>query len=821
MSIRSIKEKSKKLVSMILCGALMMSMTVVSLPEKVSAATNAKIHFITINDNNNAIVLECNGRFGIVDSGEDTDRPSGKNKKYPLRSGISAGGYEDQVIDYMISLGMNSSNVDFYIGTHAHSDHIGSADEVIYQFRPERVYIGTYDDSMITSSSNLWDNQYVYDNMIKAAKAVGATIIQEFDDADEDGYANQDFVASEGNAANQRSNIMILWSGDDGLDAYRPKQVKVKVERRKADSSKIEDLIEESLEEALLVEDGSDAMLTDEENIITDEEIENDDNCDEEELLIEEITDDNINTEDLLIEESTVIPEEETVLDSEKSDNSVDVEDIQDNQISDSEGEETVTEVEYTEVIEEEYVVEESYVIPEETSEVYTINLAESGWETLASCTLTADEKGVYSCQSGVDNYEEGYEYRIVCDDIPNYTVKVNNEDFTIQACLNGSEETVTEEGANVTPLGKGASTFTLGSGMTITIMNTEAKRDGVPDANYSSWGVLVEANGKRAFLGGDINNYNGSEDRLLKQLGHVDLLNLGHHGYYGSSSNAFVTGLNPSKIVLCSPFKNISNSRQYNGPGVLDTLIEMGKKGSTIYATGQYADRIGALVFKFDSKMSNNIPNVYTIGTTWPESTSTKSILLKQGKLCSSYFGFVKNNGIWKFFENSYIATKSKWVLDKGTYYYLDDKDNYATGWKKINGLWYHFQNSGKMDSNLWIKDAGLWYYVKPSGAMAKGWQKVDGKWYYLHPSGAMAVGWLKLDDRWYYLEWDGAMARGWKYISGSYYYFVTEGLMATGWHKINNKWYYFFETSGKMAANTWIGNDYVNSNGAWVKSR
>ena len=36
-----------------------------------------------------AILLESNGKFGIIDSGEDTDYPDGSDPKYPLRSGIS------------------------------------------------------------------------------------------------------------------------------------------------------------------------------------------------------------------------------------------------------------------------------------------------------------------------------------------------------------------------------------------------------------------------------------------------------------------------------------------------------------------------------------------------------------------------------------------------------------------------------------------------------------------------------------------------------------------------------------------------------------
>ena len=59
------------------------------------------------------------------------------------------------------------------------------------------------------------------------------------------------------------------------------------------------------------------------------------------------------------------------------------------------------------------------------------------------------------------------------------------------------------------------------------------------------------------------------------------------------------------------------------------------------------------------------------------------------------------------------------------------------------------------------------------------------------------MATGWQKVDEIWYYLTGSGAMA--------------------TGWQKINGTWYYL-NPNGSMAADTWIGEFYVNENGAWV---
>ena len=83
---------------------------------------------------------------------------------------------------------------------------------------------------------------------------------------------------------------------------------------------------------------------------------------------------------------------------------------------------------------------------------------------------------------------------------------------------------------------------------MNIEIVNygDDYKFNPVPDANYFSWGVKVKAGGSTAFLAGDINNYDGDEDRLSGMIGHVDLLKLAHHGLSGSNTPSYLTALSP-----------------------------------------------------------------------------------------------------------------------------------------------------------------------------------------------------------------------------------------------------------------------------------
>ena len=159
-----------------------------------STVSQTKIHFISLNSTSDAILLESNGHYGMVDSGEDWDYPN--SSSYPFRTGISTGiGFEQQVIHYLKTVGVKK--LDFYIATHAHSDHIGSGDEILRHFPTDRLYINRYDDSYMLDShgtdpsdpyyiedaqeNRLWDNQYIYDCLIEAAQDTGTQIITDLD----------------------------------------------------------------------------------------------------------------------------------------------------------------------------------------------------------------------------------------------------------------------------------------------------------------------------------------------------------------------------------------------------------------------------------------------------------------------------------------------------------------------------------------------------------------------------------------------------------------------------------------------------------------
>ena len=600
-----------------------------------AASTGTHIHILPF-AGTDAIVLESNGRFGIVDSGEDSDYPDGSDPRYPLRPGIVKGsGVEDAVVAYLKNLGVNSGNLEFYLGTHPHSDHIGSADEIIREFRPQRVYLAEYQDSFISDEARLWDNQYVYDRAIAAAKETGAILIQ-------------------------------------NLDPNAPVEPAPNPVEAQSDLTAV-----------------GDAPQAD---------------------------------------------------------------------VLDAEG-----------------VMERFGVDPTDQDDPYNSELL--------------PEEGIAVTRSVDPN--------LIHEHAPD-------------------------------PSTTGSPFFTLGD-MNIEIVNygDDYKFNPVPDANYFSWGVKVKAGGSTAFLAGDINNYDGDEDRLSGMIGHVDLLKLAHHGLSGSNTPSYLTGLSPTYAVQTG---NSSNLPEY----ATKTLDRLGVRYFT--APEASANGYGAVVATF-ARDGLHL-NVMKDAATYHAFNHDPRLVLYYQGLKQAYQGWKTLGGSWYWFANSASATQNSWIKQGGTWYWLTDSGAMATGWAKAaDGKWYYFEGSGAMRSGGWMKQGSSWYYLSGSGAMQTGWLSKGGSWYWLDPdSGAMATGWEKASDgkwyyfegsgamqssrwlkqgtAWYYLSGSGAMQTGWLLTGGAWYWMDPEsGMMATGWLESGGSWYYLDPSSGAMATGTAVidGTRYI----------
>lgn len=133
------------------------------------------IHFLNTGSSD-AILLESQGHFALIDSGEDTDNPRGLD-------GLELQGYEDKVLAYLKEHAKGADDkvhLDFIVGTHSHSDHIGGFDTIIAdsEIIIDKAYLKQYDSSRIMEKETKnWDNQEVYDQMVNALNKRNIPII--------------------------------------------------------------------------------------------------------------------------------------------------------------------------------------------------------------------------------------------------------------------------------------------------------------------------------------------------------------------------------------------------------------------------------------------------------------------------------------------------------------------------------------------------------------------------------------------------------------------------------------------------------------------
>jgi beta-lactamase superfamily II metal-dependent hydrolase len=140
---------------------------------------------------------------------------------------------------------------------------------------------------------------------------------------------------------------------------------------------------------------------------------------------------------------------------------------------------------------------------------------------------------------------------------------------------------------------------FRLGN-MDITLLNTEYDTIHTDiGENDNSIGMLIEIYGKRVFLGADIDNETGDEDRLAPIIGKVDLLKVGHHSYDGSSTDGFLKALMPAVCV-------VTNNYESSDKSTLDKIKKI--CNSHILVTGAERGVIAAFYPEGSLKYFNNI---------------------------------------------------------------------------------------------------------------------------------------------------------------------------------------------------------------------
>lgn len=136
-----------------------------------------RLHFLSTGSSD-CILIESQGHFALVDAAEDTDFPADRPQ-------LNLTGYEEAVVQYIKKVAGDKTGkviLDFVLGTHSHSDHIGGFDTVINDpdITVQKGYLKQYHAANIRKMENeKWDNQEVYDQMMSAMEANGVEIIQD------------------------------------------------------------------------------------------------------------------------------------------------------------------------------------------------------------------------------------------------------------------------------------------------------------------------------------------------------------------------------------------------------------------------------------------------------------------------------------------------------------------------------------------------------------------------------------------------------------------------------------------------------------------
>ncbi len=114
-----------------------------------------RIHFLNT-ANSDCIIIESNGHFALVDSGEGNNNPRRKTEYK---------GYEKEVIAYIKEHCIAENDViqlDFIVATHMHYDHSGNFEPIIKdkEINIGKAFIKEYDTSDTTKmDAELWKSE--------------------------------------------------------------------------------------------------------------------------------------------------------------------------------------------------------------------------------------------------------------------------------------------------------------------------------------------------------------------------------------------------------------------------------------------------------------------------------------------------------------------------------------------------------------------------------------------------------------------------------------------------------------------------------------
>ena len=770
--------------------------------DTISAGSGNRIHFINTKakSGSDAILLESNGHYALIDMGEDYDFPDGSDPRYPSRWGISMRNYqvlEDRLIRHLDQIGVKK--LDFIIGTHVHSDHIGGADEILNRYQVGKFYLKKYSDERITSHWGLWDNLFNYDNALRAAQKRGVTLIQNITDEDSHfklgdmdiqlyNYKNE--YDADGNLKKVRddnSNSIVsvvtvagkrIYLGGD-LDNAEGAEDKLGPVIGKVDMMKWNHHYDATISNTInFLENLSPKMII-------------------------QTTGGDINvasTREYLQKKNI------QVLHAASQTQDATVFDISDKGFANVSN--TFPDIP---VVDEKWYQEDGYWKYRLTDGEMAI-----GWREIGGATYFFNGKGQMQAGRWLHLNDDWGENAKGNDYYLNQNGKMQTGGWFK---LDDSWYYIQSNGARrfseLSEIGGKKYLFAADGKMLTGHQVYNGKK-----MFFSESGALQTAGKPSTWQKIDSDWYFYDEDGL-KTIGKK---NINGSTYYFNQEGVMQTGW----AFVDGHWNYFASSGAMKTGWVKDqeTWYYLDKDG--IMLTGRQ-DINGVRYYL-------NASGAMQTGWKWQENS-------------------------WYFYTNS-GAMKTGWLKDKESWYYLDpetgimavgskeiDGKNYffssagtmQVGWQWSNDSWHYYATSGALQTG-WLKDGDVWYYLEgKEGVMLVGLHQVDGKQYYFSKSGAMQTGWKWFDNHYRYFESNGAMKTGWikdkgvwyylnpedgimlvglHKVNGDHYYFDESGAMQTGWKQFDGNWYYF-QADGSLLKNATTSDGYkVNKEGIWKQA-
>ena len=798
--------KNKGLIKSVSYSLLAFLFVLIGLSQQVDANTitagsGNRIHFINTKakSGSDAILLESNGHYALIDMGEDYDFPDGSDPRYPSRWGISMRNYqvlEDRLIRHLDQIGVKK--LDFIIGTHVHSDHIGGADEILNRYQVGKFYLKKYSDDRITANWGLWDNLFNYDNALRAAQKRGVTLIQNITDEDSHfklgdmdiqlyNYKNE--YDADGNLKKVRddnSNSIVsvvtvagkrIYLGGD-LDNAEGAEDKLGPVIGKVDMMKWNHHYDATISNTInFLENLSPKMIIQttggDINVASTREY--------------------LQKKNIQVLRASSQTQDATVFD-----------------ISDSGFANVSNLFPDIPVVNEKWYQEGGYW-------KYRLSDGEMaiGWREIDGATYFFNGKGQMQAGRWLHLNDEwgenakGNDYYLN----PNgkmqtggwfklegswYYIQSNGaRRFSELSEIGGKKYLFAEDGKMLTghQVFNGKKMFFADSGALQT-----AGKPSTWQKISSDW-YFYDEDGLRTVGKKNINGttyYFNQEGVMQTGWAFID----GHWNYF-ANSGAMQTG-----------WIKVQDTWYYLDK---DGIMLTGKQ--EINSTRYYLNASGAMQ------------------TGWQWLENKWYYYANSGAMKT---GWIKDNEKWYYLNQDGIMQTGKQEIN-GTHYYLNTSGAMQTGWQWLDKHWHYYADSGAMKTG-WFKDNEKWYYLESQeGTMLVGLHQVDGKQYYFSASGAMQIGWKWFDNHYRYFEPNGAMKTGWikdkgiwyylnpedgimlvglHKVNGDHYYFDESGAMQTGWKRIDGNWYYF-QTDGSLLKNATTPDGYkVNEEGIWKQA-